>query len=47
MSNPDWIKFMTTLAQLRKILGIHVAKLSSDYQIPLSPELESITPITS
>ena len=26
--NPDWIKFLTTLSELRKVFGIHIAELN-------------------
>lgn len=44
--NPDWIKFVTTLSELRKILGIHIAELSNEYRIDLSEDLKSIPPTT-
>lgn len=45
-NNPDWIKFVTTLSELRKILGIHIAELSNKHQIQLSDGLKSIIPIS-
>lgn len=42
--NSDWIKFVTTLSELRKIIGIHIAELSSKYKITLSEDLKTIMP---
>lgn len=42
--NSDWIKFVTTLSELRKIIGIHIAELSDKYKIDLSDDLKSIIP---
>jgi len=44
--NSDWIRFVTTLSELRKILGIHIAELAAKYKIELSDDLKSITPIS-
>lgn len=46
-SNLDWTKFVSNLSELRKIIGIHIAELSTKYQIRLSNELETITPQSS
>ena len=43
--NPEWIKFVLTLSELRKIIGIHIAELSDKYKIILSEDLKSIIPI--
>lgn len=42
--NPDWTKFVLTLSELRKIIGIHIAELSNKYKIILSDALKSIIP---
>ncbi len=45
--NPDWIKFVTTLSELRKVFGIHIAELSNKYKIKISADLQQILPTTT
>jgi hypothetical protein len=44
--DPDWRKFVATLSELRKIIGIHIAELSTKYKIAVSDDLKQILPTT-
>ncbi|MBL7704608.1 MAG: hypothetical protein JNM21_03565 [Taibaiella sp.] len=43
-SDPDWIKFVTTLSELRKVFGIHILELSNKYKIQIGTDLQQILP---
>jgi hypothetical protein len=46
-SDPDWVKFVTTLTVLRKVISLHISQLANLYTLRLSDDLQSIVPTAS